>query len=76
MNLFPFSSTLRSLHLGGEEHSFDHNRVDDANKILRQLRGLEVLVVERYLDGYELFSGLGHEPGSPREAGMLGEGHS
>ncbi|KAF9362829.1 hypothetical protein BGX34_005405 [Mortierella sp. NVP85] len=51
-----------------------HNRVDNANKILRQLQGLEVLVVERYLDGYELFSGLGHEPGSPRQPGRLGNG--
>ncbi|KAF9961455.1 hypothetical protein BGZ65_010682 [Modicella reniformis] len=62
MNMFPFAKTLRSLHIGGGEHSLVPRRVDELNKILRQLPALEVLHIERYLDSYEIFAGMGREP--------------
>jgi hypothetical protein len=85
MSLFPFAKTLRSLHIGGEEQSFDHHRANELNEILRQLPALEVLHIERYLDGYEVFSGLGRQPvssthsqqkhqGSPYQVNWLNEG--
>ncbi|KAF9358189.1 hypothetical protein BGX26_002310 [Mortierella sp. AD094] len=61
MKRFPFAKTLRSLYLGGEEKNLSHHEEATLKNILHQLPVLEVLRIDRYIDSYRLFSGLGRE---------------
>ncbi|KAG0002995.1 hypothetical protein BGZ79_001933 [Entomortierella chlamydospora] len=64
MKRFPFAKTLRSLYLGGVEECLSHDEEATLRNILLQLPVLEVLRIDRYIDSYKLFSGLGREPSS------------
>ncbi|KAF9137716.1 hypothetical protein BGX30_009973 [Mortierella sp. GBA39] len=65
MKLFPFAKTLRELNLGGPESRLLEDEVVTLNLILHQLPVLEVLKLDRYVDGtamFKLFKGFGREP--------------
>ncbi|KAF8938391.1 hypothetical protein EDD21DRAFT_363213 [Dissophora ornata] len=59
--LFAFAKTLRHLHLGGESSRLLQHEAMTLNQVLRGLPQLEILKVERYMDSYQAFSGLGRE---------------
>ncbi|KAG0209590.1 hypothetical protein BGX28_010205 [Mortierella sp. GBA30] len=59
MSMFPFAKTLRELALGGPPDILQAGQVANLNQILRQLPLLEVLRIDRWLDSYEIFDGLG-----------------
>ncbi|KAG0199432.1 hypothetical protein BGX33_011657 [Mortierella sp. NVP41] len=66
MALFPFAKTLRELNLGGEQGLLRPCEVTTLNYILHRLPVLEVLKVDRYVDGdglLTLFEGLGRDSG-------------
>ncbi|KAF8943103.1 hypothetical protein BGZ47_005794 [Haplosporangium gracile] len=68
MKLFPFAKTLRELNLGGQESCLLEDEVMTLNSILHQLPVLEVLKIDRYVDGTalsKLFRGFGREPDFP-----------
>lgn len=65
MKLFPFAKTLRELNLGGQESRLLEGEIVTLNSILRQLPVLEVLKLDRYVDGAalsKLFKGFGRDP--------------
>ena len=65
MKLFPFAKTLRELNLGGQESRLLEDELVTLNSILHQLPVLEVLKLDRYVDGtamFKLFKGFGREP--------------
>ncbi|KAF9424152.1 hypothetical protein BGZ94_008083 [Podila epigama] len=61
LKMFPFANTLTSLHLGGKVDLVVAPYVSTMNKILRHLPFLEVLIIERLLQGYDVFEGLGRD---------------
>ncbi|KAF9905676.1 hypothetical protein BX616_000955 [Lobosporangium transversale] len=63
MNLFPFARTLKSLELGGHHAPMNDIECTTLNEILQRLPALENLRIERYLENYSLFSGLGFNDG-------------
>ncbi|KAF9147028.1 hypothetical protein BG015_011385 [Linnemannia schmuckeri] len=68
MTLFPFAKTLRELNLGGQESPLLKDEIMTLNSILHQLPVLEVLKLDRYVDGValsKLFQGFGREPDFP-----------
>ncbi|KAG0329621.1 hypothetical protein BGZ99_001228 [Dissophora globulifera] len=67
LDMFAFASNLTNLHLGGEESCLLPPENDMLNKILRLLPNLEILKIERYIDNYQAFVGLGREPTSPED---------
>ena len=65
MTLFPFARTLLELNLGGEDGLLGPLEITTLTSILRQLPVLEILKLERYVDGvglFKLFQGLGQAP--------------
>ncbi|KAG0054015.1 hypothetical protein BGZ83_012091 [Gryganskiella cystojenkinii] len=60
--MFPFASTLRSLHLGGATELMRKDEELMLNDILVQLVSLEVFTLDRYLSNYTTFQSLGQDP--------------
>ncbi|KAG0349780.1 hypothetical protein BG005_010690 [Podila minutissima] len=61
INMFPFAGTLTSLHLGGKADVITSQHATTLNEILKRLPLLEVLIIERLLQGYAIFDGLGRD---------------
>ncbi|KFH70726.1 hypothetical protein MVEG_03574 [Podila verticillata NRRL 6337] len=61
INMFPFAGTLTSLHLGGKADVITSQHATTLNEILKRLPLLEVLIIERLLQGYAVFDGLGRD---------------
>jgi hypothetical protein len=59
--MFPFAGTLTSLHLGGKADVITSPHATALNEILKRLPLLEVLIIERLLQGYAIFDGLGRD---------------
>ncbi|KAF9131691.1 hypothetical protein BGW39_001443 [Mortierella sp. 14UC] len=67
VTLFPFAKTLRELNLGGPDSVMRGYEVAVLNSILHRLPLLEVLKIDRYVDGaglLKLFHGFGPGSGS------------
>lgn len=60
--MFPFAQTLTEICLGGREDLLTKELEVEVNGILRQFSRLETLRIERYVDSYSVFEGLGREP--------------
>ncbi|KAF9982486.1 hypothetical protein BGZ75_006117 [Mortierella antarctica] len=79
MSMFPYAKTLISLHLGGAKEDIPANEFVKLKHILRQLPRLEILKIDRFLDSFEIFEGLGREPLSlsqDTDGGDIGTGQS
>ncbi|KAI1296101.1 hypothetical protein EDD11_007539 [Mortierella claussenii] len=63
MDLFPFAKTLCSLNLGGMDAPLQISERLELNQILRQLPALQILKIERNTESYDIFKGLGRDPG-------------
>ncbi|KAF9954378.1 hypothetical protein BGZ72_004631, partial [Mortierella alpina] len=62
MPMIPYAKTLTSLHLGGPKEDISTKEFVRLKQILRKLPRLEILKIDRYLDSFEIFQGLGREP--------------
>ncbi|KAG0278447.1 hypothetical protein BGZ95_003979 [Linnemannia exigua] len=65
MALFPYAKTLRELNLGGPDSVMREHELTMLNSILHRMPVLEILEIDRYVDGVgllNLFEGFG--PGS------------